>query len=144
MGTTQPAAESINLIVVAALAANAVIMTALFAWLAIIGWARQRRLEREAFYRHELERQMAERGVLGPEQLADLDRARAIERWRQRREGLKLSGFLCLALAVGLFLVLWRAGDPVIRNLGFIPISIGAALLGYEFFSTRGLVSSND
>ena len=33
---------------------------AMFAWLTISGWSRQRRKERESFYRHEVEKKIVE------------------------------------------------------------------------------------
>ena len=107
---------------------------ALFAWLTISGWARQRRKERESFYRHEVEKKIIEAGGVSTEQLAELRRDEENRRWVQRREGLKLAGLVTMALGIGLFVAIqFLIEDKPVHHLAWIPIGIGAVILLYVY-----------
>jgi hypothetical protein len=117
-----------------ALIVIAITYVALFSWLAITGWARQRRLEREAFYRSETERRLVEKGE-GVEQILRLHRETACARWLRRREGLKLGGLITAAIGAGVVIALRfiDTNGVSISSLGWIPLGVGAVVLIYAY-----------
>ena len=106
---------------------------ALFTYLSVVGFAAQRRREREAYYRHEVELKLAERGELTPDRLAQLRQTEDQDRWRRRREALKLAGLVTAACGAGMLLALRGTGDDAPRGVGWIPLLIGAFLLLYVY-----------
>ncbi len=111
----------------------AVASFSLFAFLAVASWANARRREREAFYRAETLKKIAETGS-GDQNgaLQFLREENAFQR-RRRREGLKLGGLTTLAVGLGL-LVYLRAmvGGPE-SLVGIIPCFVGLVLLLYVY-----------
>lgn len=118
-----------------AIEADAVIMlipvvgTAGLALILTVGvWARQRRLEREAFYRAQLYQRMLEKDLLT---MADLEHERRTEDVRSahaRRNGLRLGGLLlgAMGLAVtGILLVEEGLDAP---PAGLMPFLLGVVL----------------
>ena len=107
-------------------------------WLAIVGFARERRKEREALYRYETARRLVDQGRLD---FAQFEAFVEDEHWRAflgRREGLKLAGWLLVfgggMLTGGLAVLAQRSPD----NLQFLAIStipevLGLALLLYVY-----------
>jgi len=113
----------------------AVFWVAFFSWVTVVGWAIQRRKEREAYYRHETENRFLDKGELSAEQLLGLRNQEEHARWLRRREGLKLGGVVTTALAIG-FLAAFQFVDPGGRSLagiGGIALIIGLALLLYVY-----------
>ena len=106
---------------------------ALFTYLSVVGFAAQRRREREAYYRHEVELKLAERGELTPDRLAQLRQTEDQDRWRRRREALKLAGLVTAACGAGMLLALRGTEDDAPRGVGWIPLLIGAFLLLYVY-----------
>ena len=122
---------------------------ALFTFLAVAAWADARRKEREAYYRHETFKKMAEQAGGTSQQILDFLRAEELSAQRQRREGLKLGGLITTAVGVGVivFLKMFEPEKPAFF-VGFIPLFIGVVLLLYAFFmapnpdhSTSGAVT---
>ena len=107
---------------------------AFFSWLTISGWARQRRKEREAFYRHEVEKKIIEGGGVTADQLRGLRADEDHRKWNQRREGLKLAGLITLAIGFSVMVALWflNEGKPVF-HVGWIPITVGGVMLLYVY-----------
>lgn len=113
----------------------AIIYVALFCWLSVIGWAKHRRMEREAYYRHETEKQLIEKGAAGARQILGLRREEEQSRWLRRREGCKVTGLITAALGAGLLVGLQMidTGEVSIAGMAAIPLIIGAALLIYAY-----------
>lgn len=113
----------------------------LFAWLALSSWARQRRLEREFFYRNELYRTLAERGEMGA---ADLHRLRNEDHARRvavRHQGRVLAGLVLVAIGGGMLFAFAGHDVAVSRRLGVLPLAAGAAVLGHAWFGRdRGVL----
>jgi hypothetical protein len=112
------------------------VVVALFSFLSVMMWSRERRREREAYYRNEALKKVAEmhQGDSG----AVLDVLREEERIaaRGRREGQKVSGLVTIATGLGMmvFLKVVDRNDPDPAYLaGLIPMLIGAALLLYAY-----------
>ncbi len=105
-------------------------IVAFFAFLAVLVWTRHRRRERDAYYRHELGKQLVEKGVPG-EEISAVLRQESRDLWLNRREGLKLGGLLTLLAGVGFMLAFAWMDDEPIWMIGWIPVAIGLALVIY-------------
>lgn len=110
------------------------LVIAFFTCLAVAVWVRNRRREREAYYRNETLKKIAE--AQQPAAAAALDFLREQEKIQASRfrEGLKLGGLVTIAVGLGLF-PLVRAVEvrhPV-YVVGLIPLLIGLALLAYVY-----------
>ena len=96
--------------------------------------ASNRRLEREAYYRSETIKKIAE--AQEPSANAALEFLREQEKVRavRRREGLKLGGLVTVAMGLGFIPLLWAVHptDPIYL-VGLIPLLIGLALLTYAY-----------
>jgi hypothetical protein len=111
-----------------------VLMVSVFAFTSIATWADARRREREAFYRSETLKKIAESS--GPGGAAALEILREQERvaQRRRRDDQRLGGLVTVAAGVGLLIFL-RAivpNEPVYL-VGLIPLFVGVALLAHTF-----------
>ena len=104
---------------------------ALFSFVAVASWADARRKEREAYYRSETLKKVAE--SQGGAALLDLLRDEQRQAATRRREGLKLGGLVNIALGIGVMVALAQIQRGVFL-VGLIPALIGAALLGYAVF----------
>lgn len=102
----------------------------------LVKWIDSRRKEREAFYKAETFRRVAEAqgesGKAAIELLREEDRLQRIK----MREGMKIGGVITLAVGVGLsiFLRAMTGGEQGAPYLvGLIPALIGAAMLVYVY-----------
>jgi hypothetical protein len=108
---------------------------ALFSFLAVAGWSAARMREREAFYRSETLKKIAESQAPGA--AAALEYLREEEEKKNapaNPERLKLGGLVAMAVGVAL-MVLLRAleqDDPVYLA-GLIPLLVGIVLFSYSF-----------
>ncbi len=103
---------------------------ALFSFVAVASWADARRKEREAYYKSETLKKVAESQAGGA--VLELFREEQKVEDRRRREGLKLGGVVNLAVGVGLLIFLKAlVHEEAVYLVGVIPLLIGAALLGY-------------
>ena len=124
-----------NMIPVAIFAFLAVGALALFGWLSVASWSEARRREREAFYKNETLRKIAEaQGAGGPaavELYRELERAAA----RKFHESCKLGGVISIGVGIGLMVFLKGVGGAEPAYLvGLIPALSGVALLIYVYF----------
>jgi Domain of unknown function (DUF6249) len=112
-----------------------VLTICVFSFVSIVVWSAARRREREAFYRSELMKKLAENaGTAGTTVLEMMrEQERAALRWR--RGGHTLGGLVALAVGFGLivFLAPLGARQPVFL-VGVIPLFVGVALLAYAYF----------
>ena len=92
-----------------------------------------RRKEREAFYRAETIRRVAEASGDGAKGAIELLREEGRLKDLKRMEGLKIGGVVNLGVGIGLTCLLWslggRDGSPYM--VGLIPALIGVGLLVY-------------
>jgi Flp pilus assembly protein TadB len=105
---------------------------ALFSFVAVAVWADARRKEREAFYRSEIAKKIAE--THPPEASLAYLRLEEANRLRRMREGLKLGGVITLAAGAAvviLFLVL--CSERGLWVIGLVPLLVGMALLAYVY-----------
>lgn len=109
---------------------------ALFSFVAVAVWSSERRREREAYYRSEALRKIAETQGSGGNSAIEFLREEEKIATRRRREGQKLGGLITLAVGVGMMIFIRAVDreDPAPAYLvGLIPLLIGVALLGYAY-----------
>ena len=116
-----------------------VVIVVVFSFTAVMAWLGARRKERDAYYRNETLKKIAEAqggGANAIEFLREQERITA----RQRREGQKLGGMITLVVGIGMMIflkaMLARDADPTAQQaylVGLIPLLIGAVLLAYSF-----------
>jgi hypothetical protein len=107
---------------------------ALFSFIAVASWSDARRREREAYYRSETLKKIAESqgagGAVALEFLREEDKSAS----RRRREGIKLGGLITAAVGIA-FMVFLRAeerSEPAYL-IGLVPLLIGISLLVYAY-----------
>ena len=108
---------------------------ALFSFVAVATWSDNRRREREAYYRSETLKKIAEMGTDNAVAVLREEERNAL---RRRLEGIKLGGLVTAAVGVGLMVFL-RAlvADEPVYLVGLIPLLIAASLLAYSYIVAR-------
>jgi hypothetical protein len=104
-----------------------------FTFLTIWFWAIARRREREAFYRSEMLKKLADSSGDAAQQALQLLRDDDARRQRRKREGVILAGLILVAMGVALMIVIPLTDDPRKElgswAVGLIPLLIGVAML---------------
>jgi len=119
---------------------------ALFSYLSVAVWSRQRRHEREAYYRSETVKRIAESQSGGSAAVEFLRENERIAE-RRRREGQKLGGLITVAVGIGMTILVWgvNRGEPEpVYLVGLIPVLIGLALLSYAYFLAPKTLAGGD
>ena len=109
---------------------------ALFSFVGLAAWSTERRREREAYYRSETIRKIAE--TQGAGSTSAIEYLREIERnaLRHRTEGQKLGGLITVAVGIGMMVFVRgvdRSDSQPAYLVGLIPLLIGIALLSYSY-----------
>jgi hypothetical protein len=116
------------------LAVGAIALFGIF--LPITHWTENRRKEREAYYRAEMIRRLAESSGEGAKAAIELLREEEHLRYIKKIDGMKIGGLVNMGVGIGLAAMLWtvagQGGGPYL--VGLIPFLIGAALLIYVYF----------
>lgn len=107
-----------------------------FTFVSIASWANARRKEREAYYKSDTLKKIAE--SQGPGATSALELMREEERIsvRRQREGVRLGGLVTIAVGIALTPFLWVVLDPGQKGaalVGLFPFLIGVALLVYSY-----------
>lgn len=114
------------------------VLVCVFSFLAVASWSKARLRERQAFYKSETIRKIAESqgGGAALEYLRESDHNAA----RQRREGQRVAGLVTFAVGVGVMIFLRRVpispdsgSDSSAYLVGVIPVLVGMALLIYSY-----------
>ena len=108
---------------------------ALFSFIAVATWSDNRRREREAFYRSETVKKIAETQGAGATTAVEFLREQEQIALRQRREGFKVGGLVTTAVGLGLMIfmaVISTKGEPAYL-VGIIPVLIGLSLLVHGY-----------
>jgi hypothetical protein len=107
---------------------------ALFAWLAVASWTDARRREREAYYRSEVLKKIAESQGGGANAALEIMREEERIKARRTREAPKRGGLVMIAVGLGLAVMLrGLVPDKPVYLVGAIPFLVGAAMLLYAF-----------
>ena len=113
------------------LSIGAVSLFAIF--LPTVTWIDKRSKEREAFYKAETIRRVAE--ATGEGAKAALELLREDDRLKRTKvlDGMKLGGLICIAVGAAMSLLIWSQHEAGFL-VGLIPGFIGIALLVYVYF----------
>jgi hypothetical protein len=123
-----------NIVPLAAMLIPIVGSIALFSFLAVNGWADARRKEREAYYRSETLKKIAESSGEAAKSTLELMREQEKNFAKRRLEGLKIGGLVTTAIGIGVMALLrGLVHDDPVYLAGLIPLLIGVALLAYPF-----------
>lgn len=107
---------------------------ATFSFLGVTTWAEARRKEREAYYRSETLKKIAESSGEGARSALELMREQDRRAARRVLEGLKIGGLVTTAVGVGVMALLHGlVHDTPVYLAGLIPFLVGVALLIYPF-----------
>jgi hypothetical protein len=100
-----------------------------------VTWIDSQRKEREAFYKAETFRRVAESSGDGAKAAVELLREESRQKQQKMMEGMKIGGLINVGVGVGLVIFL-RAliGAEPVYLCGLIPGFIGIAMLVYVFF----------
>ena len=79
---------------------------ALFSFLAVAAWSDARRKEREAYYRNETLKKIAESSGEGAKSAMELLREQEKNAVKRRLEGMKLGGLITAAVGIGVMVLL--------------------------------------
>lgn len=104
-------------------------------FLPVTTWIENQRKEREAFYKAETIRRMAESSGEGAKAAMELLREQDRLQRMRKIEGMKVGGLINIALGIALVFfmyVLLHGHGPYLA--GLIPAAIGVAMLVYVFF----------
>jgi hypothetical protein len=109
-------------------------LVAVLSFVAILSWVGVRHREREALYRSEVLKKIADRPEGAAQDMLEIMRQDERNAQIRRREGLKLGGLIVTAVGVGLmvFLAVLDRDEPT-WVVGLIPLLIGVALLAYVY-----------
>ena len=99
----------------------------------LVSWIDSRRKEREAFYKADMMRRLAEASGEGAKSALELLREEERIKAIKQREGLKIGGLVNLGVGIGLFFMMRSLGHDVPYMVGLIPGLIGVALLVYVY-----------
>jgi hypothetical protein len=123
-----------NPVAMTALALGMVGTVATFGFLGVASWANSRRREREAYYRSEVLKKLAESGPEGSSAALEMFREQQRAADRNRVEFQRLGGLILAAVGVGVMALLKGVARHEAAWLaGLIPALMGAALLIYSY-----------
>jgi hypothetical protein len=109
----------------------------------VITWIGSRQKEREAFYKAETIRRVAEASSDGAKATIDLLREQNRMTLIKMREALKISGVICLGVGIGLIAFLTRLVGSTVALCGLIPGIIGLAMLVYVYLLAAPIEPQN-
>jgi hypothetical protein len=105
-----------------------------FSFLGVTTWAEARRKEREAYYRNETIKKIAESSGEGARSAIEVMREHDMRVARRLLEGLKIGGLVTTAVGIGVMALLHGlVRDTPVYLAGLIPFLVGVALLIYPF-----------
>jgi hypothetical protein len=107
-----------------------------FTFISIASWADARRKEREAYYKNETLKKIAESQGQGATSALELMREEERIAVRRAREGQRLGGLVTLGVGIALTSFLWAILDrneKGVALVGLFPFLVGVALLIYSY-----------
>lgn len=112
---------------------SAVICIALFSWLAVESWVSARRREREAYYKSEAVKRLAETQGAGAPSVLEYLREEEMIAARRVHGGLRLGGLIGMAVGIGMMIFIRALEHDSAYLAGLIPLLVGIALLAYSY-----------
>jgi ferric-dicitrate binding protein FerR (iron transport regulator) len=107
---------------------------ALFSFLAIAAWSESRRREREAYYRTEAIRKLAESTPDVAASALEFLREQERNDKERVRAQIKIAGLVTCGVGIGMMVFLWALiREAPIYLSGSIPLLIGVALLAWSY-----------
>jgi len=109
---------------------------AVWSCIGVATWAGEGRREREAYYRSETLKKVADSQTTGGGSALEFLREEEKIEARRKREGQKLGGLITVAVGAGMMIFLRGLPDPdahFVYLVGLIPLFIGLALLSYAY-----------
>jgi Flp pilus assembly protein TadB len=113
---------------------------ALFSFLAVAAWSGTRAAEREAYYKNDLLKKIAESPEAGGNAALQYLREQHRLAQEKKRGGLQLGGLVTAALGVGLMVFLLAIVHRPVFFVGLIPLLIGIVIFCYARFMMPGAV----
>lgn len=105
-----------------------------FAFISVMTWMGERRKEREAFYRSEILKKIADGAGAGTQQILELIQQEQRDMRIRTREGQKLGGLILVAVGLALIALLYMlVPEEAVWLSGLFPLLIGVVLLSYVF-----------
>ena len=121
-----------------------VVNVALFCFLTVAVWVRERRREREAFYRYEAQKKIVEQSGSGALQVIELMRAEADAKARRSREARTLGGLITTVVGASTGVLLYELiPERGVWAAALIPTSVGLAILLHCWLVSRGAEASS-
>jgi Domain of unknown function (DUF6249) len=108
-------------------------LISVFTFVTVAAWAEQRRREREAFYRSEVLKKLAESTGEQARQVIEMIREQERNDERKRRERGKLAGLIVTGVGLGTSAMLSLLAPGGVWGIGLILLFIGLALLLYHY-----------
>ena len=110
------------------------LMIALFSFISMVVWSTARRREREAYYKSELLKKIAEQQGAGATAALEYLREQEQNAGRRRIEGMKLGGLIIVAVGAATMILLRQLiPDEPLYLEGLIPSFVGLVLLAYAY-----------
>lgn len=117
----------------------AVSSVALFSMVSVAVWAGARQKEREAYYKNDMLKKVAESQQPGANAALELIREEFRLSALRAKQGLKISGLILLGVGIGLFIFLHALiTDAPIYLVGVLLVLIGVALFASSYVVTAG------
>src|SRR5262245_50314987 len=105
----------------------------LFSFIAVVVWSVSRRAEREAYYKSEMIKKIAELQGAGVNSAIEVMREQERNEARHRRDRLRLGGLITCAVGLGTMIFLMSNVPSSAFMVAIIPLLVGLVLLGYSF-----------
>ena len=114
---------------------TSVCMVSVFTFVSVGAWARERRKEREAFYRGEILKKLADSTGTQAQQVLEMMREQDRAQERRSWEKKKLAGLILTGTGAGLIgmFALITPNENHEWAIGLIPLLIGLAMLLYSY-----------
>jgi hypothetical protein len=106
---------------------------AVFSFVSVAVWSGERRRERQAYYRSETIRKIAEMQAAGSSSAVDFLREEELNAVRRLKEGLKLGGLITSAIGIALMIFIAAVDHSRAYLAGLFPLFIGVAILSYTY-----------
>jgi len=113
---------------------------AVFSMISVASWSEARRKEREAYYRAEMMKKVAESPQPGAVAAVEYLREQQRIASERARQGLRIGGVITTATGIGVMIFLRELLGPNegVFFCGLIPLFVGLALYGSSYMVTAG------